>query len=250
MTMAMEHCDDTVMDHCDEKNSGMEETYKTRWAGALYQYRAQGIPVLFPFSEERVLIALTAKSKLTHSMERTFDMDAVAVERRIRELVAESFINSERWYETAERIAAAVDDPLRMSLKRSRLIARTEGHRVQSIAGMDCARKCTDAGAKTFQRWLATMDGRTRDTHRALDGQVRAEGEMFEINGHAAAAPGLFGIPSEDCNCRCDVQHLARWMANDDELSNMKDRADYFGINKTKNFEDFRERFMEINPIL
>ena len=22
MTMAMEHCDDTVMEHCDEKNSG------------------------------------------------------------------------------------------------------------------------------------------------------------------------------------------------------------------------------------
>lgn len=50
-----------------------------------------------------------------------------------------------------------------------------------------------------------------RDTHRKLDGQIRELDEDFEVDGMRASAPGHFGDPAEDCNCRCAVLQREKW---------------------------------------
>ena len=62
----------------------------------------------------------------------------------------------------------------------------------------------------------------------------------------------MFGDPAEDCNCRCCLLQRARWALDDDELQRLKDRAEYFGLDKTSDFEEYKEKYLkvidEINP--
>ena len=91
---------------------------------------------------------------------------------------------------------------------------------------------------------FTTLDKKTRKAHRLLDGQELDE--SFEINGHKAMYPSNFGIPSLDINCRCAVLKRARWALDQDELETLKDWAKYYGLNKSKDFEDFKKKYLNI----
>lgn len=59
------------------------------------------------------------------------------------------------------------------------------------------------------QEWIATRDGRTRDSHASADGQVALVGQPFTVAGRTAAHPGDPSLPaSETVNCRCTVAFL------------------------------------------
>ena len=65
--------------------------------------------------------------------------------------------------------------------------------------------------------WDASEDSATRDSHRAMDGQIRKEGDPFVTGaGHLLRFPGDRGLgaPAEEIiNCRCQrlvkVDYLA-----------------------------------------
>lgn len=83
-------------------------------------------------------------------------------------------------------------------------IALTEGHRAYVGGQSDAADRIEQKeGVLLFKRWDATMDGRTRETHRLLNGQIKRRDEMFTTVNGSAKEPGKFGIASEDVNCRC-----------------------------------------------
>jgi hypothetical protein len=76
---------------------------------------------------------------------------------------------------------------------------------------MNACKKAKEKGADVLKQWDASLDGKTRDTHRLLDGQIRELDEPFEVHGMTAMQPGDFGDPAEDCNCRCALLQRARW---------------------------------------
>ena len=55
-----------------------------------------------------------------------------------------------------------------------------------------------------------------------------------------------FGIPSLDINCRCAVLQRAIWALNQYELETLKERAKYYGLNKSKDFEEFKNKYLNI----
>lgn len=61
----------------------------------------------------------------------------------------------------------------------------------------------------------------------------------------SAMYPGAFGDPTEDCNCRCASNTRARWALDEDELQVLKDRAKYFELDKTKDFDDFKKKYLK-----
>ena len=89
------------------------------------------------------------------------------------------------------------------------------------------------------------LDGKTRPTHRKLDGQIREVDEPFEMDGKKAMFPGDFGDPAEDCNCRCASLTRARWGLDEDELKTLKERAKFFDLDKTKDFKDFKKKYLK-----
>lgn len=82
-------------------------------------------------------------------------------------------------------------------------IADTEMHRIANTAALDTARK---AGA-TRKTWVTMLDDRVRETHDYLEGMtVGIDEDFYTWGGAHAPAPGMFGIPEEDCNCRCECE--------------------------------------------
>ena len=65
-----------------------------------------------------------------------------------------------------------------------------------------------------------------------------------------ASAPGMFGDPAEDCNCRCALLQRARWALDETELDTLKERSEYFGLDKSKDFEDFKEKIAGNETVL
>ncbi len=83
---------------------------------------------------------------------------------------------------------------------RAENIARTETLRASNWATHEAQKV---SGVVATRKWVATPDGRTRPEHAALNGVEVGIDEAFTIDGHTAMYPGGFGIPEEDCNCRC-----------------------------------------------
>lgn len=63
--------------------------------------------------------------------------------------------------------------------------------------------KAVEAGIKVRKRWVATLDGRTRPSHGAADGQYADEKGNFHVGGATGQAPGLMSSLSENIRCRC-----------------------------------------------
>ena len=97
-------------------------------------------------------------------------------------------------------------------------------------------------GANIMKEWSCTFDGKTRHSHRELDGQVREIDEYFEVNGVKTLAPCKFGKAAEDINCRCALLTRAKWnldaprMALDNETDE---------IIEAKNYKDWQRKRKE-----
>lgn len=94
----------------------------------------------------------------------------------------------------------------------ARRIARTESTGVLNAAtlqrGLDDEQRI---GEEFIKRWLATRDDRTRDTHRAANGQVVPLAQKFRVGDAFLDAPGdPKGDPDEVIQCRCALIVLTR----------------------------------------
>ena len=96
-----------------------------------------------------------------------------------------------------------------------------------------------------MKQWNSTLDGDTRPTHQKLDGQIREVDEFFEMDGKKAKYPGDFGDPAEDCNCRCQLLQRARIALDEDELKTFQERAEFFGLYKTADLDEFKEKYLK-----
>lgn len=122
----------------------------------------------------------------------------------IRQEITQGLIQGKGYASIAKGIKDATD----ISAGKATLIARTEAHRVQSAGKILAFDKTKSAGEKLgiklIKVWVATLDPRTRDHHRDMDGKEADEDGLFTfLNGAKVEGPGLTGIASEDINCRC-----------------------------------------------
>lgn len=53
------------------------------------------------------------------------------------------------------------------------------------------------------------------------------------------------GDAAEVVNCRCALLQRARWAFGDNELKALQDRAAYYNLDKTQNFEDFKQKYLK-----
>lgn len=105
----------------------------------------------------------------------------------------------------ADRIRSLPEGYAQWELDR---IVATEGHRVYVNGQTDAAEALQSTGRLLMKRWDATLDGKTRETHRLLDGTLlRLEERFVTVNG-SALSPGHFGIEAEDISCRCILEIL------------------------------------------
>lgn len=121
--------------------------------------------------------------------------------RQLRENITQSLILGENYQTAAKRIKGRMDVGATNVLR----ISRTEMHRTKQQSKLDGMEDGAERGIILKKQWLATIDSRTRDRHGRLDSVQVDLDEQFEIDGYKAEAPGLFGVPEMDIQCRCDV---------------------------------------------
>lgn len=227
----------------------LNKCYTTGFAGSMYDLTGQGIPLIVPISHEQILKAIQTDSKLSKTLYESLGEDVSKLKTAVRAQVSRGISNGSSWNDIAKTLAERnmKNTPFGTAINNATRIVRTEGHRVQTSAKMDAMKEAKKKGADVVKQWDSTLDGNTRTNHRILDGQIREIDEPFEVGGMEVDAPGYFGDPAEDCNCRCAVLQRAKWALDDSELETLQQRAEYFGLDKTEDFEDYKSKYLNIS---
>ena len=84
--------------------------------------------------------------------------------------------------------------------------ARTMMTSAQNAGRLDAYRRSAKLGIKVQKQWMATLDKHTRESHRALDGEVTPLNKAFS-NGLMYPGDTKWGanMPAEIYNCRCTL---------------------------------------------
>lgn len=219
----------------------IEGCYENGYVGAMYDLQNQGIPIISPIDQSQVLMATVHDTKLSVPLYEALGQNVTQLKKVINQEISRGIASSLSYAD----IARNINKRSSVAVSKTFQIARTEGHRVTAQANYDAQNKAKSKGADVVKQWDAALDGRTRPDHALLDGQIRELDEPFQVNGHEAMYPGGFGIAKEDINCRCVSLTRARWALDDEELKELQDRAAYYGLDKTKDFNDFKGKYMK-----
>lgn len=111
--------------------------------------------------------------------------------------------------ETQDQLMKRVEKVVGSDEKRIKNIVQHETARMQSLAQIKSIEKAKKQGVWIKTQWWALRDAVTRPSHRYLHGQKSDEEGYFYVAGARARAPRLFGMPSEDCNCRCYLKIIS-----------------------------------------
>ena len=216
----------------------LKKSYKTGFIGTMYDLHGQGIPLVIPIDQKQAAAAIKLDPKISKNLYTKLGEDVAFLKKRIVNNVSRGIATASEYSAIARNIAADSN----VGFNRAMRIARTEGHGVQIQAAVDAQYSAKDAGADVVKQWDATLDGRTRESHRKVDGEIRELDEPFS-NGMMYPSDSAGGA-EEVVNCRCALLQRARWALDEDELQTLKDRAAYFGMDKTNNFDDFQQKYM------
>jgi hypothetical protein len=219
----------------------LKESYTDGFVATVYSLHQQGLPLTFPIPQDQVVKALVTNSAISEGLYKSLGVDT----KHLRDVIAQEISRGIAASMSYSEIARNVANQTGITKKRARTIVITESHRIQEEASQDARVKAKAQGCKIVKQWDATLDGRTRDTHRRLDGQIREVDEPFEIDGKTAMQPGGFGRAEEDCNCRCISLTRATWALGETELETLKERAAYWELDKTDSFEEFKRKYMD-----
>lgn len=108
--------------------------------------------------------------------------------------------------ESIPNLAERLRDVVGMEQAASIRAARTACTGAQNAGRVESYKRAEGLGIKLQQEWLATLDSRTRDSHRLADGQRVNVGEKFEVGNDKLEFPGdPHGSFAEVCNCRCTL---------------------------------------------
>lgn len=101
--------------------------------------------------------------------------------------------------------------------------ARTAVTAAQNAGRMDTYNAAEKMGIRLQKEWLATLDSRTRHSHRRLDGERRDPDDEFSNGCRYPGDPR--GKPAEVYNCRCTLITHVLDIPQDDTL-----RRDRYGL--------------------
>lgn len=218
----------------------LKESYTDGFLAVMYSLHKQGIPLILPIDQEQVVKSLMTNSAISEGLYKSLGVDVKNLRKVIAQEISRGLASNASYGEIVRNVANQVN----ISKKRARTIVMTETHRIKEEAAQSARVQARKEGCNIVKEWDATLDHKTRRTHRRLDGQIREVDEPFEIDGKKAMQPGGFGRPEEDCNCRCISLTRAKWALGEKELEILKERAAFWGLDKTDSFEEFKRKYM------
>ena len=216
----------------------LTKCYEDGFVGTMFDLQGQGIPLCFPMDQEAMVRAVQLDSKISQGLYSRLGEDVALLKKKITAEVSRGIATGMSFQQVAKQLAGHTNIGYNNAVR----IARTEGHRIQVQGAMDACYKAKDKGADVVKQWDSTLDSRTRESHQAVDGEIRELDKKFSNGLMFPGDPS--GGAAEVVNCRCALLQRARWALDEDELQTLKDRAEYFGLDKTKDFEEYKTKYI------
>ena len=222
----------------------LKDCYINSHIGTLFDLQGQGIPLILPLEQEQMISAITLNSKLSAPLYNALGFNIDFLKTSVRQEISRGIAQSLSYQEIARNIKNTTNVDYNKSLR----IAKTEGHRIQCESAYNVQVRAKEKGADIVKQWDSTLDGKTRPTHRLLDGQiVDVDGYFKSDSGYKALYPGDFGVPSEDCNCRCALLQRAKWALNDEEFTKMNGKTNELQhFESVDDYNKFKSIFWEV----
>lgn len=152
--------------------------------------------------------------------------------RQLREQLTQGLIQGESYGRTSKRIKDRMDVGAANALR----IARTEMHRTRQQGKLDSMEEGARAGIVLKKQWVSSLDGETRESHQDLDGEQIDLDKDFEGEEGSGPAPGLFGVASEDINCRCTMIEVV------DGFEPVQRRVKGVGVTEYGTYKEFKAK--------
>lgn len=187
----------------------LDECYSDGFIGTIFDAHGQGVPFTAPINQEAMVRAVQLDSKISKGLYTRLGEDVDLLKKKIIAQVSRSIATGMTYAQTAK----ALENYSRIGYNNAIRIARTEGHRIQTTATMDAMKAAKDRGADVVKQWDSTLDGRTRDSHAQVDGEIRELNKPFSNGLDYPGDPD--GKAAEVINCRCALLQRARWALDD-----------------------------------
>ena len=235
---------DGIMDTMQEKQFStvsdyLSQCYENGFIGTMYDLQGQGIPMCIPIDQSAMVRAVQLDSKISQGLYARLGEDVAMLKKKITAQVSRGISSGMSYRQVAQQLAGQT----KIGFNNAVRIARTEGHRIQAQSTMDAAYKAQEKGADMLKQWDAALDSRTRESHTIVDGEIRELDEPFSNGLMFPGDPS--GGAAEVVNCRCALLQRARWALDEDELEDLKRRAEYYGLDKTEQFEDYKKKYLK-----
>lgn len=225
----------------------LAQSYEDGFIGTMYNLQGQGIPLVFPLDQKQIVEAIQTESKLKTTLYEAMGLDVKDLQKKIAGEISRGIAGGQMYTEIARNVAGYARIPKNNAMR----IVRTEAHRIQTKATMDACKKAESKGADVVKQWDASLDKRTRRSHRHIDGEIRELDEPFSNGLMYPGDPD--GDASEVINCRCALLQRARWAVDNDftkwgEDAPMvidDDGTTQFHNIEAKNYDDFKKQYLK-----
>ena len=190
----------------------LNKCYEDGFVGTLYDIQGQGIPLAFPLDQESMVRAVQLDSKISTGLYNRLGEDVALLKKNITAQVSRGIASNMTFAQIAQQLSTKMTGQYKNpggSLYNAMRISRTEGHRIQCQAGMDACYKAKEKGADVVKQWDSTLDGKTRDSHVRVDGEIRELDKKFSNGLMFPGDPS--GAAAEVIHCRCALLQRARW---------------------------------------
>lgn len=219
----------------------LDECYSDGFIGAFFDQHGQGVPFLSPINQEAMVTAVQLDSKISKGLYTRLGEDVDLLKKKITAQVSRSIATGETFAQTARQLKNVSNIGYNNAIR----IARTEGHRIQTTATMNAMESAKEQGADIVKQWDSTLDGATRSSHVAVDGEIRELNKNFSNGLRYPGDPS--GRAAEVINCRCALLQRARWAVEDDDQSFTKysrftDQIEEF--DSPQDYDEFKEAYM------
>lgn len=178
----------------------LKRNASTSYNELFYEFEmSEEIPLSFALLTDKQIATIINTPVAGRKLSTRLKGNSSKMKKNLNRVLTRGF--SKGW--STQKMAAQIAEIGGANYRRAMNIARTESGRVTSVTRQQSQQHAKDLGIKAEKKWVSTLDGDTRNNHRILDGQIRAIDEYFEVGGLKTLQPHMFGIASEDCNCRC-----------------------------------------------
>lgn len=242
-------------------NGYMPEVYavNTNWTEYVIEKAIQIDTSFTLFDEATVERLIREKPDLLPKAQVNIPKDLRWNKEQINSAIIQGILQGETIDEIAERLAKITDMNMNAAVRN----AATMTTSAQNGGRMDTYKRAQNMGIAVKHRWIATLDGHTRPTHRQCDGEVVEVGLKFSNGLKFPGDPA--GRASEVYNCRCvstavvekqkyslsdrDTRELERWNISYNEWKELKGQSKQPITRAARNVNrdmDMHEEYMDL----